>query len=723
MKAQRPFKMTVVALAAALLACASARAQVITTWSGASSTDWNTPGNWNNGVPADGDSVVIPNTTTKPTMAAGTYPATGRFGSIEVQSSAVVTCLGDTTAINAASGGTALKPHGIGVTILCASATVAGTLTADGKGFIDSNVYRGPSGAWDYSAAHGGKPLTVAAGNAYGSVSQPTALGSAGGVNGYHGGGAIKLDATGTITLNGTITANGMGGVRRTAAGGSIWLVCDTFVGNGSIRAQGGDASFTGNNAGGGGRVAIARTTSTFTGVISLRGGRENGLFTQYAGQPGTLWEPNRFPTGTPETPVNLAFGPDSSCQYHFSSTATNYWNVTIANGWFEAHGGALSIGNLIMQNRAIFRSDEWAYGVEGKRTMTHLDVTGQFDVSGNSVVYLGAYTYDTDTFSLAAGSTLFPLGDRDAINADSGGTAGIKHGLGPVIRAVNATVNGTIDGVNRGFRLTEGPGYGGWDRGGAHGGRASNLYGATYGRMTRPTALGSGGAQGGSGGSAIMLDVSGTLTINGSVNLSGGDASRRNGSGGSIWIVAGTLAGSGTILRANGGAGASGACGGGGRIAIGSVASTYAAVPAVNAGDATAEAGTVFRCTSVNREAMIEKNGPGVRVSTALSVGRHAKGVLLTRNISSWNAGSRLEWSDQSQTQTDQLTLANTAAYTVSGLAPYAYARAFVNDVAVAGITAADAQGVLTISGVTLNPSATVRVELARPGTIITVW
>ncbi len=721
MKTQGTVRATLAALATALLACAGTRAQVTTTWTGGTSTDWNTSGNWNNGVPQDTYNVIVPNTATKPTMAAGTYPASGRFGSFEVQNGAIVTCLGDPTAINEASGGTALKPHGIGVTILCASATIAGTLTADGRGFVDSSVYRGPSGAWDLSAAHGGKPLIAAAGNAYGSVSQPTALGSAGGVNASHGGGAIKLDATGTITLDGTITANGLNNQRRTGAGGSIWLVCDTFAGIGAIRAQGGDASLAGQNAGGGGRVAIERTTSTFTGVISLRGGRDNGKFTQFAGQPGTLWEPGR-PAGTPESPASLAVGPDSSFQYHFSGTATNYWNVTISDGWFEPHGGALSISNLVLQNQAIFRSDEWAYGREGKRTMTHLNVTGQFDVSGNSVVYLGAYTYDTDTFSLAAGSTLFPLGDRDAVNEDSGGTTGVKHGLGPVIRAVNATVNGAINGVNRGFRLTEGPGYAGWDRGAAHGGRDSQKLGATYGRMTRPTALGSGGAQGGSGGSAIMLDVAETLTINGSINLSGGDASRRNGSGGSIWIVAGTLAGSGTILRANGGAGASGACGGGGRIAIGSVASTYTVVPAVNAGDANAEAGTLFRCTSVDREALIEKNGPGVRVSTALSVGRHAKGVLLTRNITSWSAGSRLEWSDQSQTQTDQLTLANAATYTVSGLAPAAYARVFVNDAPVAGITAADAQGIVTISGVALNPSATVRIELARPGTIITV-
>ena len=701
------------------------QAQITTTWTGGTSTNWNTSGNWDNDVPGDADNVVVPNTATKPTMVAGTYPAAGRFGSFEVQSGATVTCLGDPTVTNEASGGGIGgdgKIHGIGVSIFAASATIAGTLTADGKGFVDSAVYRGPSGGFDRSAAHGGKPLTGAAGNAYGSVSQPTALGSAGGVNGYDGGGAIKLDAAGTITLNGFITANGIGGMRRTAAGGSIWLICDTFAGSGTIRAQGGDASATGNNAGGGGRVAIDRVTSTFSGIVSLRGGRDNGSFTQYAGQPGTLWEPNRFPTGTPESPVILAFGLDSSYQYHFAGSETNYWDVTISNGWFEAQSGSLVVSNLVLKNGAIFRSDEWAYGREGKRTMTHLDVTGQFDVSGNSVVYLGAYTYDTDTFSLAAGSILFPVGDRDAINEDSGGTVAVKHGLGPVICARNATVNGDINGVSRGFRLTEGPGYGGWDRGGSYGGRESTKVGPTYGRLSRPTALGSGGAQGSSGGSAIMLDVEETLTLNGSVNLSGGDASRRNGSGGSIWIVAGTLAGSGTILRADGGAGTGGACGGGGRIAIGSVTSTYTGASTVNAGDANAEAGTVFRCTSVNREAMIEQDGPGVRVSTALAVSRHAKGVLLTRDISQWGSTSRLLWTDSSQTQTDLETLANTATYTITGLNPNGYARVFVDDEPVTGITAADVDGSLTISGVTLAPSVTVRVQLQPSGTVFTI-
>ena len=131
MKQQHGISKIATALALALLAGAGARAQTTTTWTGATSTDWNASGNWNNGVPGDGYNVTVPNTTTKPTMAAGRYPSNGRFGSLEVQSGATVTCLGDTVVVNEDSSGTGAIPHGIGVSIFAASATIAGTLDAN----------------------------------------------------------------------------------------------------------------------------------------------------------------------------------------------------------------------------------------------------------------------------------------------------------------------------------------------------------------------------------------------------------------------------------------------------------------------------------------------------------------------------------------------------------------------------------------------------------------
>jgi hypothetical protein len=122
---------------------------------------------------------------------------------------------------------------------------------------------------------------------------------------------------------------------------------------------------------------------------------------------------------------------------------------------------------------------------------------------------------------------------------------------------------------------------------GGGHGGTGGNgqyattVGGAAYGSDTAPVELGSSGGYGGancwgnegragSGGGAIRLVVSGTLTVDGrlsangtAVNLSCGGG----GSGGSLWITTGAIAGGG-VIQANG-ANASAGGGGGGRIAI----------------------------------------------------------------------------------------------------------------------------------------------------------
>jgi len=108
------------------------------------------------------------------------------------------------------------------------------------------------------------------------------------------------------------------------------------------------------------------------------------------------------------------------------------------------------------------------------------------------------------------------------------------------------------------------------------------------YGSIFSPDDLGSAGSTtsstyagwGGNGGGAIKLSVTNTLTIDGTVTVSGNDGNSANacgsgGSGGSVWIDTTTIAsaGSGTIIS-NGGGGchglmANGAGGSGGRIAV----------------------------------------------------------------------------------------------------------------------------------------------------------
>jgi hypothetical protein len=128
---------------------------------------------------------------------------------------------------------------------------------------------------------------------AYGDVVAPLTLGSGGGSwdnGGQFGGGAIRLTvAGGTVTINGTVTADAYpqcGGTVNvsTGAGGSVYIDCGTLTGGGTIRARGGD-NLSNNRTGSGGRIALSYTTSTFAGTTSVAAGATTGT----AGEAGSV--------------------------------------------------------------------------------------------------------------------------------------------------------------------------------------------------------------------------------------------------------------------------------------------------------------------------------------------------------------------------------------------------------------------------------------------------
>src|SRR6185503_14245790 len=153
------------------------------------------------------------------------------------------------------------------------------------------------------------------AGTLYGSITQPTALGS-GGNNGA-GGGAIKLNVSDTLTVNGSITSLGSSGQQGGAAG-SIWLITTNFTGNGTIAADGSGSS----RGGGGGRVAIEYTGFSYTGLVSVAG----GFGSSGNGFAGTLWQPNKFP-------LSGSIIANTSYHYYFPNQTSAYtWNLTVNN-------------------------------------------------------------------------------------------------------------------------------------------------------------------------------------------------------------------------------------------------------------------------------------------------------------------------------------------------------------------------------------------------------
>ncbi|MBI2412062.1 MAG: hypothetical protein HYV24_02485 [Deltaproteobacteria bacterium] len=144
----------------------------------------------------------------------------------------------------------------------------------------------------DYSSSIGGS-----AGQIYGNESiLPLIGGSGGGAGGSNtahvgfsgggGGGAILIASSGTITISGSITANGgesADGETESAlggggSGGAIRLIANTISGNGTISATGGNSASNSNTTpggkGGDGRIrleayTVTRTAGTTPGYTS----------------------------------------------------------------------------------------------------------------------------------------------------------------------------------------------------------------------------------------------------------------------------------------------------------------------------------------------------------------------------------------------------------------------------------------------------------------------
>ena len=497
------------------------------TWDGSASTAWNDPDNWSiNSSPAGRipmalDDVVITNQTNDPVIPAGSYT----FNSLDVQTGAELTCAGDTTAINAASGGTADAPHGEGVTFNITSSgasavVVTGTITADEQGFKTGAT--SPCASTNGGGSHGGKHsgwsyLSGTVGDLYGSVTQPTALGSASSAS-CDGGGAIKINApNGTVTVNGTVSSDGQDASWRSAAGGSVWIIADVLAGSGTISADAGACSS--GCGGGGGRLAVSYTSTTYTGIFSVEGNAGGGT-------PGTF----SFPDNT---------------------------NLTVSDGSVASTSTTLATRDIA----------------------------------------LASGTYNIPTLTITDNATLYCHGDPDTES-----TTGLDDGSGVIINSTTITVDtgSTISADAYGFKWGNGPGYSDTNCGGTYGGDGSSNTTSTYGSAVQPLSLGSGGDSN-EGGGAIKLNVSGTLTVNGTISVDG-RGGHRNGSGGSVWIIVDTFAGtnSDAIITAEGGSGQY-YPGGGGRVAVYYGSTTYAGSVSVAGGVDTdndpagnAEAGTI---------------------------------------------------------------------------------------------------------------------------------
>jgi hypothetical protein len=428
----------------------------------------------------------------------GTAVASTEPFDLTVQGGAIISQLASQTLGNllvASNAWISFSNPSIVVTVTSdATIKAGGGLVADGMGYsgrtgpghgdVDELDYTGGGGGYGgYGAKAGGTQGNGYGGSTYGSVTEPVDLGSGGGS--YHGlggagGGAIRLNVTGMLLLDGRISADGSPGLNEGSgggAGGSVWLTVGTLAGTGTISANGGAGDgfgLTGGGGGGGGRIAIEYELDLFFGTTTAQGGGGSGW-----GGAGTVYSKAN----------NQSWGLVVADNGGQSGTNTTFGATTGATFDLTVRGGAAvttvpspwpTLGTVMVASNGLLVVN---YLAAELHTIT---------ISGDAIVQAGG--------GIIADGTGYSSGS----------------GSGPG-RIYNVTGYGYVGG---------GAGHGGC--GASGGGTPSPSGGTIYDSLTAPALAGSGGGgyasssfpfPGGSGGGAIRLNVTGKLQVDGRVS------------------------------------------------------------------------------------------------------------------------------------------------------------------------------------------------------------
>lgn len=647
-------RLAIAVTAMGLLVCLSS-APAANRWLPTSGTnDWyENAANWSEGTfPAAGEDVVITNAGVG-VLLTNAAPASGWLNSFVISNTATLiftnwdTTLSATT-VNIMTNGriTCSGPFTNNVMsnrvyVVCSNMVIStgGRIDVNARGYSggtnDPNIVspgpgQGPGGGLGKCGGGYGGVGGIGVGNASGGITYdspdaPVAPGSGGGggiqgVSGHvsaHGGGAVRIQATGTVTVNGTITANGGIGDDNHGGGGSgggIYISCAAFAGtNGVVMADGGLRSYTGGG-GGGGRIAVNYIPSAQSNLplpsvyfSALPGAGSTPLG---YGDLGTLWF-------TSTLLLTNTIGTNAICNGQVIIPGFTGWSpqtLTISNGWvrFPAEGFQLTVsndvivtgssgklelggnrgtntavryhpynatngptmqvlGNLILTNggsMAVYSGITPQGGSPATSNGALVAISGTMVFGSNCWVY--PYSHPTN-----GGSVLFTMRDLTISATNSGFNADSKGYLGGTNTAA-AVAGGAGYGPGYGLGLCGG-GYGGV------GGRTPGA-GGTYGSSNAPVDPGSGGGgamqngppstpPAGQGGGAVRIQATGTVMLNGIITANGGDGASNHGGGGSgggVYVYCRTFAGNNATVRVNGGNGSeTGGGGGGGRIAI----------------------------------------------------------------------------------------------------------------------------------------------------------
>lgn len=547
---------------------------------------WSAGGTWSLGrQPIAGDDVVIAVSITNNQAA----PPAGAMASLTVNAGRTLTFSGWNSGLTATvvtvNGTITHLPQSITVTnvagewlpdhrlwLACSNLTVVtnGSIDVTGKGYgcgQYTNGYGPGGGVYLANNGYGGGYGGIGSGGpgkggvTYGSITAPVDPGSGGSawndMPGGAGGGIIRIQADGCVTVNGTIAADGTTGGEYGGggAGGSVYVTCRTFAGsNGTVSAIGRKPNQSGG--GGGGRVAVVfnpgaqsnqnQIARPWVRFSANQGATGLGYIPSYgSARPGTLYFPDhtllaedRMAGGEIVIPGFSSWAPGSMAVAGGLASFTNGFQLTVTNnltlggdGGIELTNGTLQVGgSLIITNANNLRGISYVHTLPGAAFTVGNDLrisAGALNWYGNttnlSSLLVGGNLVLTNTGLLYAYSGLTNSGvtNYGALVQVTGdiwleGNSWIypvsnpTNGGAPFIRARTLTVlpGAGVSAAGRGYvgqlgAAGQGPGPGGygWNSaggGGGHGGAGGTTGaaagGTTYGVRERPVTSGSSG-------------------------------------------------------------------------------------------------------------------------------------------------------------------------------------------------------------------------------------
>jgi hypothetical protein len=518
-----------------------------------------------------------------------------------------------------------------------------GTINADGKGYYNTD---GPGrGYWSTPGGYGGGggyggagmygfAAVDAGGTNYGAADMPLLPGSGGAgydggrPDGGHGGGAILLEATRHLVVNGTIRANGADGTGgnggAAGSGGGIVLNCADIAGSGYVGAGGGGNSTYGGA--GGGRVAVvydttAQSNLNLTAMPAIRFNADRGAATLRPGRPGTLWfpdssffPPTNIPGGQVVIPNFTLWAPDNITASNGLALLSGV-TVQVTNDVILLNNGLLEFTNCPFTVGRTLQANSGGQGLFGlpvtiqsnlvlnggavtfsgiANTTTVLQVNGNLFVTNSGALYVNGSVTNNVAVS---NSVLVNVAGDITVLANSWICPGSHPTNGGSVRfecwnlLIEGGTNGGFNANERGFTGIYGKGYGpgggtcyggGWAGGGGHGGKGGDgntgYGGPTNDSYTTPMLPGSGGGRDDNlAGGLIWIRTMNRMTLNGLLTANGKSyndgTGGAGGAGGGIYLICGEkLYGTNATIRANGGRSeysTVGGGGGGGRIAI----------------------------------------------------------------------------------------------------------------------------------------------------------